>query len=124
METPNTLTSTLEALDKPEELRGGIQAELAKTIPVAQAKELAAHLVDTCGYDTPQALREMDYSELITAVASVGHRKRVSRALFDGQTLQLAAQSAVAGAPPELNVTVTAPAQDKSWRIEWRERHE
>ena len=84
METPNTLTSTLAALDKPEELRGGIQAELAKAIPVAQAKELAVHLVDTCGYDTPQALQEMDYKERIAAVPSVRHRKRVSRALFNG----------------------------------------
>jgi hypothetical protein len=121
METPNTLTSTLAALDKPEELRGGIQAELAKTIPVAQAKELVVHLVDTCGYDTPQALQEMDYKELNAAVLSIGHRKRVSRALFNGQTLQPAAEPAVTGAPPELNVTVTAPAQDKSWRIEWPE---
>ena len=120
METPNTLTSTLDGIEKPEELRGVVEAELAKTVPPAVAKELAKSLVATQGFDTPQAFREMSYDDLCAAVPSVGHRKRVSRALFNGNALQ-AEHIIPAGAPPEVNVTVAAPVKEATWRIEWPE---
>jgi len=120
METLNTLTSSLDGIEKPEELRGVVEAELAKTVPPATAKELAKSLVDTQGFDTPEALREMSYADLCAAVPSVGHRKRVSRALLNGNAL-LAASIIPTGAPPEVNVTVAAPVKEAQWRIEWPE---
>ena len=98
METPNTLTDELESAATPAELKGKVQALLQDTIPVPQAKELAKHLVEDCGYDTPDALREMDLADLVAAVPAVGHRKRVSRALFSGAVLTPAVAAAPIGA--------------------------
>ena len=87
METANTLTEELGSAASPAELKGKVQALLQDTIPVPQAKDLAKHLVGDCGYDTPDALREMDLADLVAAVPAVGHRERVSRALFSGAVL-------------------------------------
>ena len=119
METPLNLTSGLEEAASPDELKGKIEGLLGNTIPPGQAKDLATQLVETCGYDTPDALRDMDFEDLKQAITSVGHRKRVSRALFDGQVLTNASTPlAPVGAPAEMNVTVAAP-KEKEYRIEW-----
>ena len=79
METPIELTPGLVAAATPDDLKGRIEGLIGATVPPAQAKDLAQRIVETCGYDTPQALQDMDLADLIQAVPAVGHRKRVSR---------------------------------------------
>ena len=100
METPIELTPGLEAAATPDDLKGRIEGLIGATVPPAQAKDLAQHIVETCGYDTPEALQDMDLADLVQAVPAVGHRKRVSRALFNGIVLQ----------PQVAATTVTVPS--------------
>ena len=76
METNNTLTAQLDACETPEALMGGLEALIGMTVPAAQAKELAEHIVTTAGFDTPESLRDMDYADLVGTIPAVGYRKR------------------------------------------------
>ena len=127
METNNTLTAQLDACETPEALMGGLEALIGMTVPAAQAKELAEHIVTTAGFDTPESLRDMDYADLVGTIPAVGYRKRVSRALFNGTVLSAAdAVGVVPGAAPPpavpVNVTVSAPPPPvRKWSLEWPE---
>ena len=49
METPTTLTPGLEDATTPDDLEERIEGLIGATVPPAQAKDLAHHIVETCG---------------------------------------------------------------------------
>ena len=127
METPRQLTDGIDDAETPEELRGMLTAKLAPSLSQQVAKDYAEQIVMQHAFDTPQALLEMTHTELSSLGIPMGHRKRVARAIFAGDdriTESVAPAAAAAppvGAPPEVNVTLTAPAATHKWKLVWPE---
>ena len=102
------------------ELTGVIKARLGQVgVPASLCGAIATDIVETAGFDTPEAIRDMEEGQLQRAGVKEGHLKRVCRALFNDAeqpwapvTPELAAAQPPAAAPPEaVTVTVTKDAE-------------
>jgi len=121
METPRTLTAGIEACTTPDNLRGELDAIIARVLPPAAAKEYAKKIVTDSAFDTPDSLRELSAANLVEMGIPMGHRGRLCRALFDGHDIEPTAAvpgSLPPAAPPAVNVTVSQPSSNK-WKLEW-----
>lgn len=113
--------------DKPDELRGVLEAVLVPELGVAVARTMAEALVVTAAYDCPEALSEITPEALSKVGIPAGRHTRVCRALF-GPTYVSASASASPGIPtgvmaapplPVINipapvVNVIAPSAERS----------
>ena len=98
------------------ELTGVIKARLGQVgVPASLCGAIATDIVETAGFDTPEAIRDMEEGQLQRAGVKEGHLKRVCRALFNDAeqpwapvTPELAAAQPPAAAPPEAVVTKDA----------------
>ena len=65
METPRTLTAGIEACTTPDNLRGELDAIMARVLPPAAGKEYAKKIVTDSTFDTPDSLRELSAANLV-----------------------------------------------------------
>ena len=103
------LTPSIASKETPEELIGALTSSLnAEGCLPTISQDIAKALVTNQGYDTAEALSEMEQADL-SAIVLRGQQKRVIRALFAGVDAPW-----VASTPPPASPPVGAPAEAPS----------